>query len=89
MCIETINSMADTIAELEQELDKHRWIPVEERLPDKTDIYLITFGKYETARAVIASHYLDGEWLSLDHGYVFGTVKAWTPMPEPYKGGEE
>ena len=28
MCIETINSMAETIAELEQELDKYRRISV-------------------------------------------------------------
>ena len=70
-------------------LEASAWIPVGERLPDETDIYLITFGKYETARAVIASHYFDGEWLSLDHGYVFGTVKAWMPLPEPYKGGED
>lgn len=29
MCIETINSMAETIAELEQELDKYRWVSVD------------------------------------------------------------
>ena len=86
------NFYPSTIIALDMAIDalqQTAWIPVGERLPDKTDIYLITFGKYETAKAVIASHYFDGEWLSLDHGYVFGTVIAWMPLPEPYKGGDE
>ena len=33
------------IRELKTKLDKHRWIPVEERLPDKHDIYDVSDGR--------------------------------------------
>ena len=33
------------VDELQAELDKHRWIPVEERLPEKQDMYDVSDGR--------------------------------------------
>lgn len=33
--------MWDKILELEAEIEKHRWIPVNERLPEETGVYLV------------------------------------------------
>ena len=61
------------------------WIPVSERLPDERGLYLITFGKYDSVLDAHEAHYVNGEWLMLDHSYKFKTVRAWMPLPEPYR----
>ena len=37
MCIEVLNGMADTIAQLEEKLAKREWIPCSEKLPEKEE----------------------------------------------------
>ena len=57
---------------------KTGWIPVNERLPEKDDLYLIYFddGEYNLAY--------------FSHGaFGYCGVIAWMPLPEPYKAGGE
>ncbi len=58
---------------------EQRWIPVTERLPERTGYYLVT-GRQG---AVNKRLYQDGYW------YGNWTVIAWMPLPEPYKGEQE
>ena len=87
MCIETINSMADTIAELEQELDKHRWIPVEERLPDIGQKVLVSTKRTVFAQ-VFKGFYSEPNVWHWEHNNI-KVVTAWKSLPEPYKGGDD
>lgn len=49
-CDNQLNEAEDRILQLQAELDKHRWIPVEERLPESEGYYLAAedgrFGEY-------------------------------------------
>lgn len=90
MCVEVINGMADTIAELEQKLAEHEWIPVTERLPEEGLTVLILaesgnieFGqrdenKWEWLAESIADYWTEAE-----------EVIAWQPLPEPYEETEQ
>ena len=40
--VQSMKKKNQRIAELEKELDKHRWIPVEEKLPEDGGLYLLT-----------------------------------------------
>lgn len=60
---------------------KPRWIPVSERLPEKTGLYLVSIGDLVTTGS------FDG------HNFRTQTMvrfvpDAWMPLPEPYKEGE-
>ena len=58
------------------------WIPVSERLPEKNGCYLVsTTG--ENNNIIDMSFYIEGLW------HKASRIKAWMPLPEPYKGGEE
>lgn len=77
--------VAHLLKQLNEEQCKHRWIPVEERLPED-GTYLCT---------------LDGELCGIDEPFTGmcgiengkwdkeGCVIAWQPLPEPYKPEEE
>ena len=89
MCVEVINGMADTIADLERKLAEREWIPVSERLPEIQDCYLVTTkwkGSYsgdvyiETNMAVYRER--PKEWDCKG-------VIAWMPLPEPYKEAKD
>lgn len=61
-----------------QETVSPRWIPVEERLPEKGVSVLITTGDGE-----IGTDWIEGDewfWGSRDYDVI-----AWMPLPEPYK----
>lgn len=89
MCVEVINGMADTIADLERKLAEREWIPVSERLSEDGvkvlccdkhgDIY---FGCHENT-----GWYWEAEACA-DYWTKDPTVIAWQPLPEPYKGGD-
>ena len=90
MCIEVLNGMADTIAELERKLAVHEWIPCSERLPDNKTYVLTTIqvsGRQPHARS---GFYHDG-FFHNDNGDTWRAtdreVRAWMPLPEAYKGG--
>lgn len=87
MCIEVINGMADTIAELEEKLAEREWIPCSERLPKENGEYIVSLedSVYPWAR------FFNGKWFMLPINAIareFGEyeVIAWMPLPEPYKG---
>ena len=78
--------------------EKDEWIPVSERLPEKTGFYLCTVGatwknprvmKYEPKECVNDAYLWQGD----DDSYVYNWfVEAWRPLPAPYKaekGSEE
>ena len=76
---EQVQSLLDVRAEkvkLKAELEKHRWIPVEERLPEKSGHYL-TLGQFSTIPQT--TKYRDNWWSALD------AVTHWKPviLPEP------
>ena len=76
---------------------KHgEWIPCSERLPDKEGRYLCTVGaEFHPVREMIykpdefISEADRNIWRSIDGLHVFNWfVKAWMPMPKPYKMDE-
>lgn len=88
MCIEVLNGMADTIAQLEEKLAKREWIPCSERLPDNKTYVLTTIqvsGRQPHARS---GFYHDG-FFHNDNGDTWKAtdreVRAWMPLPEPYR----
>lgn len=82
MCVEVINGMADTIADLERKLAEREWIPCSERLPSE-------FGDGERVLATVEA---DGLGVILipaydvKSWYLKGYITAWMPQPEPWKG---
>jgi hypothetical protein len=65
-------------ARLKEELEKHRWIPVTERLPDKTGSYQVLRenNSYPTTREYYPD---DSQWTSRD------VVTHWKPIILPEK----
>lgn len=59
-------------------LEQTRWIPVTERLPEKTGIYLISIGD------LVASKLFDGHNFRTESKVRF-IPDAWMPLPQPYK----
>ena len=76
---------------------ERKWIPVSERLPDKTQdecypISLVTLDNGDVCLGVY--RYDDKEWWTrMSEGKTVYTkdhkVIAWQPLPEPYKESEE
>lgn len=61
-----------------QEIVSPRWIPVAERLPEEyTDVLVTVYSPY--GAFVSTDTYSRGEWQD------YNGVKAWMPLPEPYK----
>lgn len=60
---------------------EQRWIPVTERLPEKSGYYLATVD--------IGWKKVDVIYFNNGSGFLMAnTVKAWKPTPEPYHGSE-
>ena len=82
------------LKELNEEQCKHRWIPVEERLPEEDTIVLLTVsGLYScitfSDAIELGNLCSDGEWFI--EGYPDWddpNVTAWMPLPEPYQKEE-
>ncbi len=72
--------VADAIKALEQE---PRWIPVSERLPKNRGFYLVS-----TTDCITIMEFING-WISQNIGLCNGYVKAWMPLPQPYKAESE
>lgn len=71
-----------------------RWIPVTERLPEDRRSVLVTAYWHETYQVMMASYYGDGLWWCVPFNNCGEHMqslkpKAWMPLPEPYKGGQE
>lgn len=77
------------LKELNEEQRKHRWIPVEERLPEKDGVYLVTMvGEFvgDGNPFVGMEVFEDGTWYADEDD--FRPVIAWMPLPEPYQPEE-
>ena len=71
-------------------LEKERWIPVSERLPEERGLYIVTEKVYcvddreHTGRFNLMTEQVEfdnGKWRKAH----FYEVIAWMPLPEPYK----
>lgn len=63
---------------------EQRWIPVSERLPEKNGVYIVS---YEDA--VTWLEWFNGKWFFYPSNPAreeTGTITAWMPLPEPYRG---
>lgn len=71
------------LKELNEEQRKHRWIPVEERLPEESLNSVIGWDKYRERCCFV--QYYAGSWHLGDESV---RIIAWRPLPEPYQGKE-
>lgn len=78
--IDEYNSRSVTaIKNLPSVQPEQRWIPVTERLPEKSGYYLATVD--------IGLKVVDVIFFNNGSGFLMAnTVKAWKPTPEPYHG---
>lgn len=72
-------------AELETERQKHRWIPVEERLPDKSGAYIVTARDGDLAHVTFCKWQTRYKRWDLTGSRAYWKVIAWQPLPEPYQ----
>ena len=88
----------ETVAKWKRRLEQTRWIPVSERLPeDHTNVLIclksgqITIGLYNSHRLPFRDKPVgwgvDAQ-ISV-HNFCSDDVKAWMPLPQPYKGESE
>lgn len=81
MCVEAINGMADTIADLERKLAERGWIPVSERLPEKFKQVMCCDKQGRVFTSAMTHINSNGE---PSFGKHYGVI-AWQPLPKPYK----
>lgn len=69
------------------EILNRRWIPVCERLPEEeTDVLVCNSnGNIEIASGSYSTELSTHDFIWYTSGWRFGKVKAWMPLPEPYK----
>lgn len=85
-CAEEHRQLAEWLKELKQLREQTRWIPVSERLPEKTGLYLVNIGD------LVTTANFDGHNFRTQAMVRF-VPDAWMPLPEPYepkkRSGEE
>lgn len=90
--MEEMSNSMDLLKELVDKADSFEWIPVSERLPEppkenqeldysKLDVYLVSINEGYPFRA-----FWDGK--NFGYGMFKLDVKAWMPLPKPYKEKE-
>ncbi len=93
----TQNEAVKLVQKLNAEEKKHRWIPVEERLPDEDEYVLMSFENFTLP--IIGRYEKDndggGAWYAGDDDGCDTCssqdlfVNAWMPLPEPYRAEVE
>lgn len=70
------------------ELSKHRWIPIEERLPEDGSDILVYCDDGEESR-IVACNYANGVWFDcvFNTVMIFKYITHWMPLPEPPQEG--
>lgn len=64
-------------------LEQTEWIPVSERMPNFNDIVLAsTDSDYDELRVILTVYSGEEFWFN-------GKIKAWMPLPKPYKAESE
>lgn len=81
------------LAEIENTMasKQERWIPVSERLPEKSgDVLVCTYSGYIASVNYSSKHkqFNNYDLLCFKNESVFDDVVAWMPMPEPFGGVE-
>ena len=78
--------------------NKGEWIPVSERLPESSGVYIVSrwFSDGEESAILTDANYYDGcgEWyndnrINWGRELVTDKIVAWQPLPEPYKAESE
>lgn len=64
------------------------WIPTSERLPENHTTFIVTITTKVLTRVTMATRIGD-EYFEGGERLYFGAIKAWMPLPEPYKESEE
>jgi len=88
MSMDDFKALWDIVAKMSP---ANLWIPVSERLPEKSGRYLTTIlNEYDNRlRYIMACDYFsDGRWCP-DDECANNNVIAWMPLPEPYKAESE
>lgn len=80
-CAEEHEQLAEWLKELKQLRNQTSWIPVSERLPEYSGLYLISLGDF------VSTLSFDGTGFR-NSGGVRIEVYAWQPLPEPYNEEE-
>ena len=70
------------VERLNSELEKHRWIPAEERLPEMGEIVLVTEGNGVCEGKREFDFFHKFEWVTVDR-FKLGKITHWMPKPEP------
>ena len=75
---ERYNLISCAIESLENQKTEH-WIPISERLPNFNDIVLASVDSdYDELRVILTVYSAEEFWFN-------GKIKAWMPLPNPYK----
>ena len=83
------------LKKLIEEQQKHRWVPVKEKLPDTEDYILMSFenfsipvvGRYEKDKDGSGAFYIGDELETCIRQNLY--VNAWQQLPVPYRSKEE
>lgn len=79
---------AKLLGKLAEEREKHRWIPVEERLPEKGERIIVCTEHGFRCEAIMMQ---SGKYFryGIENEEIFGQkIVAWMPLPEPYRQEE-
>ncbi len=83
---------------VEDMIEYMQWTSCKDELPELDGVYLVYAPNYtggsssgkENHKGIMFSKFKNGKW-SIEHGYHKrpNCVKAWMPLPDQYKGGEQ
>ena len=67
-----------TVKQVLEALERSRWIPVSEALPEKNQRVIVCYETMEGLKVDIS--------MFDKYGCLIGKAVAWMPLPEPYRG---